>query len=122
MINSVTPMFIVFLISILSLVFAGYLAYNIMKRDKGSLKMQEIANAIKEGANAFVKRQYMTIAVISLVLAAIIFGAYYAFGEQELGIKTSISFIVGAFCSALSGIIGMWISVRANLRTAAAAK
>jgi len=112
----------VFLISLFSLAFAVYLAYYVLKQDKGSPKMQEIANAIKEGANAFIKRQYITISIISLIVAAIILGSYWAFGEQEIGIKTSIAFIVGAFCSALSGIIGMWISVRANLRTAAAAK
>jgi K(+)-stimulated pyrophosphate-energized sodium pump len=122
MLGIFTPFTIVFLISILSLAFAGFLAFKIMRQDKGDEKMQEIANAIKEGANAFVKRQYTTIAIISIILAVVIFVAYWAFGDKELAIKTSISFIVGATCSALSGIIGMWISVRANLRTAAAAK
>ena len=112
----------VFLISIFSLAFAAYLAHYVLKQDSGTKEMQEIANAIREGANAFIKRQYLTIGIISLIVAAIIFFGYSAFGKQDIGIKTSIAFIVGALCSALSGIIGMWISVRANLRTASAAK
>ncbi|HLC96049.1 MAG TPA: sodium-translocating pyrophosphatase [Candidatus Nanoarchaeia archaeon] len=112
----------VFLISILALAFAAYFARDVLKQDKGNAKMQEIANAIREGANAFMKRQYTTIGIISIIVAVIILVGYSAFGKQDFGIKTSIAFIFGAFCSALSGIIGMWISVRANLRTAAAAK
>ncbi len=112
----------VFVISLISLVFAGYLAWNVLKKDQGTKEMQDIANAIREGANAFIKRQYTTIAILSLVLAALIFGVYSFLGKTDIGMKTSIAFIFGALCSALSGIIGMWISVRTNIRVASAAK
>ncbi len=112
---------IVFLIGFLSLIFAAYLVRDMLRRDQGSDKLQEIAKAIRTGANAFMKRQYTTIAVISILFAIGIFLAYYALGKQALGWRIAISFIFGAFCSALSGIIGMWASVRANVRTAAAA-
>ncbi len=113
---------IVFIVGIISLIFAGYLVRYVMKQPIGTPKMQEIANAIRTGANAFLKRQYTTIGVLSLVLAAILFLVYAFFGKPSLGIITAAAFIFGAFCSALAGLIGMWISVRANLRTANATK
>ena len=76
--------------------------------------MQEISNAIKEGAMAFMARQYRTIAYFAVVIAAILFFAF--------GWKMSVGFLVGAVLSALSGYVGMSISVRANVRTANTAK
>ena len=112
---------LVFVICILSLGFAFFLLKSLLKKDQGSPKLQEIAKSIRVGANAFMKRQYTTIAVISIIFALGIFAAYYFFGKVDLGWRIAVSFIFGAFCSALSGIIGMWTSVRANVRTAAAA-
>ncbi len=113
----------IFGISLVSLVVAYLLARYVLRQDDGTAKMKEIAGAIKEGAMAFLKRQYMTIGILSLVLAAVIFAAYY-FGAKDLSYAwhTALSFILGALCSALSGFIGMYISVKANLRTAAAAQ
>ncbi|MEK6808618.1 MAG: sodium/proton-translocating pyrophosphatase, partial [Nanoarchaeota archaeon] len=104
------------------MLFAGYLVKYIMRQDTGTKEMQEISNAIRVGANAFLKRQYTTIAVLSIILAIILLGVYALFGKTSLGILTATAFIFGAFCSALAGFIGMWISVRANIRTASASK
>ncbi len=113
---------IVLFISILALLFAGYLTRQILRKDSGTEAMQEIANAIKIGAEAFLKRQYTTIGILSVVLAIIIYFAYSFFGDSSLGWRTSVSFLFGAISSALAGIVGMWISIRANVRTASAAK
>jgi K(+)-stimulated pyrophosphate-energized sodium pump len=117
----VMAMMLVWVIGILSLLFAGWLAYNVLKQDTGSPKMREVADAIRVGANAFLRRQYLTITVISVLVAALILGVYSLIGKSTEGWITAIAFLFGAFCSALSGFIGMWIAVRANVRTAAAA-
>ncbi|MBI2541668.1 sodium-translocating pyrophosphatase [Candidatus Woesearchaeota archaeon] len=113
---------IVIVIGILALLFAGYLTRQILNKDNGTPAMQEVANAIKIGAEAFVKRQYTTIAIMTVILAAIIYGAYAVLGKTDLGWRTSLSFLFGAISSGFAGIFGMWVSVRANLKTAAAAK
>ncbi len=113
---------IVFAISGLALVVAAYFAWQVLGQDQGSAKMKEVAAAIKEGAEAFIRRQYSTITIFSVVLGLVLFGAYALSGKPDLAWKTAASFLFGAFCSALAGIISMTISVRANLRTAAAAQ
>jgi K(+)-stimulated pyrophosphate-energized sodium pump len=115
----IDPMMIVFAIGIFSIIVAVYFARDVLRRDKGSKDMQKIAKAIQEGSNAFLKRQYKTIAILTVVFAALISGVYLFVGKPETAFNTGVSFIFGAFCSALAGIIGMTIAVRANLRTAA---
>jgi K(+)-stimulated pyrophosphate-energized sodium pump len=102
--------------------FAAWLAWDVLRRDQGTPQMQEVAAMIFEGANAFMRRQYTTIAMIALVVAVIV-GLLVGFFDEdlELGILTAIAFLIGAFCSALSGFIGMYVAVRANVRTASAA-
>ncbi|HRY63245.1 MAG TPA: sodium-translocating pyrophosphatase, partial [Patescibacteria group bacterium] len=112
---------LVFVISVLGLAVAFLLAKSVLKKDQGTSQMQEIAQAIKEGAMAFLKRQYTTIAIITVIGVAVIFGIYAVSGDWSLGLKTAIAFLVGAVFSGLAGYIGMYISVRANVRTAAAA-
>jgi len=103
---------------ILALLYAAFLAYRVVSAPAGSDKMKEIAKAIEEGANAFLFRQYKTLAPIVIVLAALI-----AFGlPAPLGAQTAIAFLAGVLSSALAGYVGMQVSVRANVRVAEAAK
>jgi K(+)-stimulated pyrophosphate-energized sodium pump len=101
---------------LVGLVFAGYLTWYVFKKDLGSPEMQEIGDAIRQGAQAFMKRQYTTIIVISILLAVLIAAAI------EPRPWVGLSFLVGASASAISGYIGMYVSVRSNIRTAAAAR
>jgi K(+)-stimulated pyrophosphate-energized sodium pump len=98
------------------LAFAGYLTWYVFRKDLGTPEMQEIGNAIRQGAMAYMKRQYTTIIAISIILAILI----AALIEPKPWV--GLSFFVGAGASALSGYIGMYVSVRSNIRTAAAAR
>ena len=102
------------LVSLLALGYAGYLSSRILKIKPGSEKMQEIAQAIKEGAMAYMKRQYGTIAIFAVVITVILFFLF--------SFPIALGFLLGAILSGLSGFIGMSISVRANVRTAETAK
>ncbi len=104
----------IILAGLLALIFAGFLAWFILKKDKGSEKMQDISNAIHQGAMAFLKREYRVVAVFGIIAIALL---YYLINWQ-----TAVSFFVGAICSALAGYIGMKIATQANVRTTQAAK
>lgn len=112
----------VFAISIFSLLFATYLAWYVLRQDTGTDKMREISDAIKEGANAFMRRQYITIGVLSLIVAGIIYGVYFFIGKEDYAWHTAFAFLLGALCSSIAGFVGMYISVRANIRVASAAR
>src|SRR3989338_2033971 len=101
-------------ISLLALAYAGYLSYKILKVPAGSEKMQEIAQAIKEGAQAYLKRQSKTILIFAAIITVIL---YFLFS-----LPIAAGFLFGALLSALSAYIGMSISIRANVRTAEMAK
>ncbi len=111
-----------FIISVFALLFAGYLVFWIKKQDMGTAKMQDIYEAIKKGANAFLKRQYKTIGIMAIVLALVLYVVYALNGKPEAGLQVSLAFLLGAFLSGFSGLVGMWISVRSNIRTASAAQ
>ena len=113
---------IVISISVLALLFAGYLTRQILRKDTGTVAMQEVAVAVKIGAEAFLKRQYTTIGILTVVLAVIIYGIYAFLNQQTLGWKTSVAFLFGAFSSAVAGIVGMLVSIRTNIRTSSAAR
>lgn len=105
--------------SIIALLYAAWNAYYVLEQPKGNEKMQKVAAAIQKGANAFLKRQYKTVAIFWLVLVIIFsVAAYY----NIVPAPTPIAFTVGAVLSAIAGYVGMEISVRANLRTAKAAE
>ncbi len=113
---------LVLIICVLALVFAYFLTKQVLSKDTGSEVMQEVSNAIKVGAEAFIKRQYLTIGALTIVLAIIIFITYFIIGKTDLGWRTSVSFLFGAVSSAMAGIVGMWVSIRTNIRTASGAK
>ena len=93
--------------------------------------MQKISGAIRQGAEAFLRRQNLTIAKIAVPLAMLIY-ILYGFvrepnvhdpaGKGALALWTTLSFVLGAVCSLIAGYVGMWISIRTNVRTAAAAR
>jgi K(+)-stimulated pyrophosphate-energized sodium pump len=101
---------------LVGLLFAAYLTWYVFRKDLGSPEMQEIGEAIRQGAQAYMRRQYTTIIAISVVLAILI--AALIDPKPWVG----LSFFVGAGASALSGYIGMYVSVKSNIRTAAAAR
>ena len=106
--------FIVFVCSILSLLYGGFTIKKILEEPQGSDRMKEIASAIQEGAQAYLNRQYLTISVVGILIALILF---YLMENPFV----SIGFVIGAFLSGLAGYIGMFVSVRANVRTTEAA-
>jgi K(+)-stimulated pyrophosphate-energized sodium pump len=120
---------LVLAISVIALVVAALLAKQVLASPTGTAEMQSISNAIREGAEAFLRRQYRTIGMLSVAAAAVIFIFYYInrtvpnIAEMGAGtaMRITISFLVGALCSAIAGYIGMFVSIRANIRTAAAA-
>ena len=122
---------LVIAISCFSLLFAVYLARYVVQREMGTERMQEISNAIKEGAEAFLSRQNRTIITLAALLALLIF-VLYAYVRTpnpadpmppvEMAFWTTASFVLGALCSVTAGYIGMWVSIRANIRTAAAVR
>ncbi len=108
---------------VLALVAAWVLARSVIASDTGTVEMQAISNAIREGAEAFLRRQYRTIGIIAAVLAVLLFAGYeFSPRTAPYALKTVISFLVGAICSGLAGFTGMYCSIRANIRTASAAR
>jgi K(+)-stimulated pyrophosphate-energized sodium pump len=118
----------VFFAGLVGLLYAVFLARDVLKRDSGTPAMKEIAGAIRSGAEAFLRRQNRTIGYLSVSLACLIY-ILYAFireGNEHdpapasvLAFWTTVSFLFGAGCSVLSGYVGMWTAIRANSRTAA---
>ncbi|MBC7115125.1 MAG: sodium-translocating pyrophosphatase [Archaeoglobi archaeon] len=97
---------------IVALLFASYYAFSVLREEEGTEKMVEIARAIQEGATAFIKREYKTVSIFA-ILIAIVLAILLPHGHI-----ISAGFLSGVFCSALAGFIGMYITVRANVRTA----
>lgn len=105
---------IIFVPVLLAILYSIYLVYWLLKQSQGSAAVIEISKSIREGSTAYLNRQYKTVAAVAVVLALII--------SLTLGWLTAVAFLIGGFASALTGYIGMNVAVRANSRTAAAAK
>ena len=99
-----------FVAGLLSILYGFFLTYRVIKKPRGDKKMNEISDAIAEGAAAYMKRQYTVVAVIGIAIFVIL---YFA-----LGLVTAVGFAIGALFSAIAGIIGMNVAVRSNIRTA----
>ena len=115
------PLYLGVLAGLLAAAYAGFLVLRINKLPAGNEKMQEIAGAIQEGAMAYLGRQYRTVAIVAVVLAIAIAVPGF-FGVAGFGPWTALGFLLGGAASAAAGFIGMGISVRANVRTAEAAR
>ncbi len=100
--------------SLLSIGYGIFLSFNILSLPTGNKTMNDIADAVKEGAAAYLKRQYKVVGLVGGIIFLILF--------LTIGVNAAIGFAIGAIASALAGIIGMNIAVRGNIRTAQAAK
>src|SRR5512144_1224528 len=110
---TMTTLWLIVGCGVLAIVYGIWATQSVMSADPGSKKMQEISAAVREGAQAYLKRQYTTIAIVGVVIFLII--------GFTLGWLVAIGFAVGAILSGAAGFIGMNVSVRANVRTAQAA-
>src|ERR1700676_1560060 len=108
-----TALWLIVLCGALSIAYAIWATMSVLKSDAGNPRMQEIAAAVREGAQAYLKRQYLTIGLVGIVIFALL--VYF------LGPLVGIGFLIGAVLSGAAGFIGMNVSVRANVRTAQAA-
>jgi len=122
-----TYLWVIFVISLLALAFAYYLVREVLAAPEGTEKMKEIARAIQEGAKAYLSRQFRTLGIFLALLTVLLFFILPApenAAHSEFSIKfgRSLAFILGAGFSALTGYVGMWLAVRANVRTANAAR
>src|SRR3954469_3265462 len=108
-----TALWMIVLCGVLSIVYAIWATASVLKADAGNPRMQEIAAAVREGAQAYLRRQYTTIGIVGIVIFALL--AYF------LGMLVAFGFAIGAILSGAAGFIGMNVSVRANVRTAQAA-
>lgn len=115
-----------------ALAFGIWLARWVLSKDRGDAEMQKISDAIQQGAEAFLARQYRTIAVLSVVVAVVL-AIGYGFlrtalptdpvtNRQVMALYVTLSFLLGALSSGIAGYMGMWVSIRANIRTASAAR
>ena len=105
----------------IALLFAVAMAVRVLTADQGNQRMQEIGDAIREGANAFLRREYLALVPFVIVVAGVL-GVLIDWHTLDDNVpKTAIAYLAGTVCSASAGFIGMYVAVRANVRTTAAA-
>ena len=117
--TNLTYVYVILGISLAALAIAFALRAQVLAQDEGTAKMQEIAEAVQEGAAAYLSRQFKTLSVFVAIVFVLLFALP---GETDIKIGRSIFFLVGAGFSALVGYNGMWLAVRANVRVAEAAR
>ncbi len=123
----ITSLWVILGIALVALLFAYVLAREVLGASEGSSAMKQIAIAIQTGAKAYLKRQFMTVAIFIAVIMVVLFFALPVatnahHPETMIRVGRSLAFVLGAAFSAITGYAGMWLAVRANVRTAAAAQ
>lgn len=125
---------VVLTITVCGLVFCRYLSEWLLAKDVGTEEMRMVSEPIREGSQAFLKEQYGAIARIAVIVCIIVFGCYQlrptgnhgsginTLGNTTLGIVCTLSFIMGAACSAAAGYVSMWIASQTNIRVCSAAR
>ena len=106
---------------VLALLFAAFTAVRVLRQEQGNERMREIGDAIREGATAFLRREYMALVPFVLVVTGVLWVLIDWHTLESNVPKTAIAYLAGTICSASAGLIGMQVAVRANVRTAAAA-
>ena len=117
--SNYTIVVVVALIALAALVVAGLLVREVLAADQGTTKMIEIASAVQEGAAAYLARQFKTLSIFAVIVFFVLFLLPADNTGERIG--RSLFFVVGAVFSAITGYVGMWLAVRANVRMAAAA-
>jgi K(+)-stimulated pyrophosphate-energized sodium pump len=107
---------------LISILAAVYLYFYISKQDSGNEKMREISGAIREGANAYLKRQYTTLAIFVAVVAVALLIVFWNPSNLIQGPSRAFSYVLGSVCSGLAGFFGMSVALKANVRTANGAR
>ena len=115
-----TVVIVVALIAIAALVVAGVLVRQVLSASEGTESMKSIAAAVQEGASAYLNRQFRTLSIFAVIVFFVLFLLPADNTSERIG--RSIFFVIGAVFSAITGYVGMWLAVRANVRVAAAAK